>query len=68
MRFRNGTRQREPVHKPLEATTTTMGTPRMLKMTRNEKAEDEDEDDAIDDDGAPLEDEALMEKASMAYK
>lgn len=64
MRFRNGTRQREPVHKPLEATTTTMGTPRMLKMTRNEKAADDD----IDDDGALLEDEALMEKASMAYK
>lgn len=64
MSFRNGTRQREPVHKPLEATTTTttMGTPRMLKMTRNEKAADED--DAI----AVLEDEALMEKASMAYK
>lgn len=32
MRSRNGTRQRQAVHKPLEATATTMAAQRMLKM------------------------------------
>lgn len=68
MRSRNGTtRQRQPVHKPLEATTTTMPARRMLKMREMRRIGDGDRDETMDDE-AVLEYEALMEKASMAYK
>lgn len=74
MRSRNGTtRQRQAVHKPLEATTTTMPARRMLKMgemsmrLEDWRIGDGDRDETMDDE-AVLEYEALMEKASMAYK